>query len=642
MPVAMRAWWGLSPDRLARQRQRLERLQGVLHPQVPRLGALINAGDGCWQVREWVNGRTYRDLLSARQERQLVFGAGEVLLLLRQLLPALAALHGQDLIHGDLTPANLLRRDSDGLPVLIDFGLQGAPGEEPLMVGTAGYAPPQQSQESPAPWMDLHALAVTALVLLSGNEPAALLDPVTMAWRWPDGLNVDPRFRQLLERMLSSDPRQRFSSAAQLQAPLAALPVPDSTGPVGRSDRTEVLVPQPPVLEAEPPPQPQPSPPAPAPPEPQLPPAVATAAPRTVRVTRQERQLERERAAEGRFWPVVLALVLTALIGSALGWLLMGRNRQSGQPQAALPGAVSLPPAEVDQRQQLLNRLRALQVDRDWFLSLVDRSLADQFPERGGRPPSDSLEDAPLRKIWNDLSQDWLVRVEQLPVLLRQRLGSYRTADWEARQAALVRQGLSASVLQQLVSSSARNLLPGRNPETIPAEPFRQIWYAAALRSLEGLKVEQIEPVPNLARSLTASVDAQGARLVAIKVPPGFQLVLGVNGTPLMQMTLFGADGKVLEPRGPLRVVTVAKVEGSPVQLLIRNDGLAPGLISLSVRIDPPRAPVPAPPTMPDGQGQTLPGTPQPPVSPTTPPVPTAPVVPNAPAAPDNSEPLQR
>ena len=52
-----------------------------------------------------------------------MFGAGEVLLLLRQLLPVLAALHSQELLHGDLSPANLLRRDSDGLPVPLDFGL---------------------------------------------------------------------------------------------------------------------------------------------------------------------------------------------------------------------------------------------------------------------------------------------------------------------------------------------------------------------------------------------------------------------------------------------------------------------------------------------------------------------------------------
>ena len=69
------------------------------------------------------------------------------------------------------------------------------------------------------------------------------------------------------------------------------------------------------------------------------------------------------------------------------------------------------------------------------------------------------------------------MRVEQLPVPLRQRLGSYTAADWKEREKSSPK-GLSPLVLRQLVSSSAQNLLPGRNPETIPAEPVRQIWYA--------------------------------------------------------------------------------------------------------------------------------------------------------------------
>ncbi|MFN5463897.1 MAG: protein kinase domain-containing protein, partial [Cyanobacteriota bacterium] len=120
-PAALRR---LGPDRDQRQaRQLWARLQGVLHPQVPRVGAAISEGDELWLAREWQAGRTYQQLLAARQDRQLVFGAGEVLLLLRQLLPVLLALHSQELLHGDLTPANVLRRDSDGLPVLLDFGL---------------------------------------------------------------------------------------------------------------------------------------------------------------------------------------------------------------------------------------------------------------------------------------------------------------------------------------------------------------------------------------------------------------------------------------------------------------------------------------------------------------------------------------
>ena len=47
---------------------------------------------------------------------------------------------------------------------------------------------------------------------------------------------------------------------------------------------------------------------------------------------------------------------------------------------------------------------------------------------------------------------------------------------------------------------------------------------------------------------VSAEVAAGGARLFPIRLPPESRLVLGVNGSPLMQMTVFAADGSVLMP----------------------------------------------------------------------------------------------
>lgn len=227
------------------------RLQGVLHPQLPRFGEVISRGGDLWLVREWQGGRSFQDLIEARRERQLVFGAGEVLLLLRQLLPALAVLHGQELVHGDLSPANLLRRDRDGLPVLLDFGLTRAQSSA-AAGGTPGYAPPELARgETAQPWMDLYSLGVVALVMLSGEEPAQLLDPGSLAWRWPAGLALDPPLKAALERLISADPSRRFASASQALEAFQQLPMPESTGPVPRADRTVVLVPT--ALEPSPP-----------------------------------------------------------------------------------------------------------------------------------------------------------------------------------------------------------------------------------------------------------------------------------------------------------------------------------------------------------------------------------------------------
>ena len=306
-------------------------------------------------------------------------------------------------------------------------------------------------------------------------------------------------------------------------------------------------------------------------------------------VNLRARQEDKEAAAEGRLWPVVLALVLSAVVGTALGWLLLGRGKAPNVNDATNPLQLpaSLPPTEVDQRQQLLNRLRALQIDRGWFLKLVDASLLAQYPERGGRLPSDSLDDAPLRKVWNGLAEEWISRVEQLPLEIRTRLGSFSGGDWDKRQSGLVAQGLSSDVLQQLVSGSSQNLLPGRSGGGIPPEPFRQLWYAAAEQVLGGVQIQPIQAALGQLGVVSAEVAAGGARLFPIRLPPDSRLVLGVNGSPLMQMTLFGADGSVLEGQGPLRVVSLVKVGRSPVQLLVTNTGVAPAMLTLSLRADP-------------------------------------------------------
>jgi serine/threonine-protein kinase len=111
-----------------------------------------------------------------------------------------------------------------------------------------------------------------------------------------------------------------------------------------------------------------------------------------------------------------------------------------------------------------------------------------------------------------------------------------------------------------------------------------------------------------------------------------------VSGTPLLQMSLFDADGSPLAPRGPLRVVTVASQKRSPLQLLVINEGVAPTRISLSLRADPPApAAVPEPPS----PGEA----PPPPEGATPAPAPAegpgeaaAPATPEAPSAPAESE----
>ena len=306
---------------------------------------------------------------------------------------------------------------------------------------------------------------------------------------------------------------------------------------------------------------------------------------------------QRERAAEGRVWPVVAALVMSALLGTAIGWLVLSRGPESEQSPAAQSERVepepdaSPPSPNSEGRQQLFDRLRALQINRTWFLKLVDSSWLSRFPERGGRLPSDSVDDAPLRQVWDDLSEEWLARVEQLPPGIRARLGQLDNKDWEQQQQHLIRQNVHPRVIQELVTAAARSVLPGDVSGSPAEEPYRQLWIAAAIETLKGISIDTIAARSGEATTRSIRVPSVGARLIAISVPAQSSLVLGINGTPLMEMTVFGSDGQVLAARGPLRVVSLPSEAGSPVQVLVVNDGVASGVLTLSCRADAPPQP---------------------------------------------------
>ena len=106
------------------------------------------------------------------------FSEEEVTKLLAELLPVLSYIHQENLIHRDISPDNLIKRHSDGKPVLIDFGcvkiaanaVSQSTGQYITLIGKKGYAPEEQMGRGKAiPSSDLYSLAATIVVLLTGK-----------------------------------------------------------------------------------------------------------------------------------------------------------------------------------------------------------------------------------------------------------------------------------------------------------------------------------------------------------------------------------------------------------------------------------------------------------------------------------------
>ena len=118
--------------------------------------------------------------------------------------------------------------------MLIDFGVvkelatrfqsKNNIQSQPTTVGKLGYAPSEQIQTGRAyPCSDLYALAVTAVVLLTGREPQELFDDTNLVWHWQRWVAVSPGLAQVLNRMLSYKPNDRYQSVAEVAKALQAI-----------------------------------------------------------------------------------------------------------------------------------------------------------------------------------------------------------------------------------------------------------------------------------------------------------------------------------------------------------------------------------------------------------------------------------
>lgn len=208
------------------------------HPQIPRFREFFREGKRLFLVQDFIDGETYESLLSQRIQKGQCFSEIEVLEFLRQLLPVLSYLHRQGIIHRDISPDNIICRVRDGLPVLIDLGgvkqiavevatLAGSQNSAVIPTGTrlgkVGYAPDEQLRLGiVAPHSDLYALGVTSIVLMTGKQPQQLIDPYTMYWLWKEQLNLSQQLSGVLNRMLATQPVERFQSADELLQHLEA------------------------------------------------------------------------------------------------------------------------------------------------------------------------------------------------------------------------------------------------------------------------------------------------------------------------------------------------------------------------------------------------------------------------------------
>jgi serine/threonine-protein kinase len=211
------------------------------HAQIPQLLAYFEEDKEFYLVEEFIKGHCLKNELIVGKR----FPDFTVVNLLKDILGILAFIHKQGVIHRDIKPGNIIKREQDGRAVLIDFGAvkqiqphvlkeQGSITLTTLTIaiGTADYAPLEQLAGQPSFNSDIYALGIVSIQALTGIPPNQLKrDPQTGAVVWRHQAQVREELAEIIDKMTHYMYTERYQSATAVLEDLDKLDYANAVTP---------------------------------------------------------------------------------------------------------------------------------------------------------------------------------------------------------------------------------------------------------------------------------------------------------------------------------------------------------------------------------------------------------------------------
>lgn len=213
----------LIKERFQREAAILEDL-GSHSDRIPTLYAYFEENNDFYLVQELIEGMTLTDIIQSQSN----FSESYVRDFLVNFLPILDYVHQKHIIHRDIKPDNIIIRQSDQKPVLIDFGAvkeaiattmssSGSP-QTSIAIGTRGFMSSEQAAGRPVYSSDLFATGLTVIYLLTGKRPQDIeTNNYTGKILWKQyAPQVSPTLAVILDKAISAHSCDRYTTAQEM------------------------------------------------------------------------------------------------------------------------------------------------------------------------------------------------------------------------------------------------------------------------------------------------------------------------------------------------------------------------------------------------------------------------------------------
>jgi len=204
-----------------------------IHPQIPKLLAYFTQDNRQYLVQEYIEGKSlYQEL-----EENGVFTEQKVRDLLVDILTILQLVHANEVIHENIKPMDIIRRNLDGKFVLIDFSKaiwdrEWEVDPERILPKNIFQAPEKAFQGKAIFASDLYSLGVTCIYCLIYSNRGEIQETWYNQrwgnyndWEWRDYLGnnyVSDELGKILDKLICFDSRERYQTAAEVLQDLNA------------------------------------------------------------------------------------------------------------------------------------------------------------------------------------------------------------------------------------------------------------------------------------------------------------------------------------------------------------------------------------------------------------------------------------